>query len=67
MGGKTGLGFGLVKFSILPHWGEENDQDYKDKKVKIVQESYNEKMSIMTLTDDQAIIVENNKMEIWNI
>jgi dipeptidase E len=67
LGEKTGSGFGLVKFSILPHWGEENDEDYKDKKVEIVQESYNEKMSIMTLTDNHVIVVENNKIEIWSI
>nr|MCW1949205.1 peptidase E [Candidatus Shapirobacteria bacterium] len=56
LGQKTGIGFGLVKFSILPHWGEENDEDYKDKKVEIVQETYSEKMSVMTLTDDQVIV-----------
>lgn len=67
LGEKTGLGFGLVKFSILPHWGEENDEDYKDKKVEIIQETYSEKMSVMTLTDNQVIMVEDNKIEIWSI
>jgi len=38
----------------------------KDKKVQLIQESYDEKMSIMTLTDEQVITVENEKMEIWN-
>lgn len=67
MGKETRSGFGLIKITILPHWGEANDEDYKDKKVEIVQESYNEKLSIMTLTDNQVVVVENNKMEIWNI
>ncbi len=67
MGKETGSGFGLIKTTILPHWGEDNNEDYRDKKVEIVQESYNEKLSIMTLTDNQAIIVKDNKMEIWNI
>jgi dipeptidase E len=65
LGKKTGIGFGLVKFTILPHWGEKNDEDYRDKKVQLVQESYDEKMSIMTLIDEQVIVVENEKMEIW--
>lgn len=67
LGEKTENGLGLVKFSILPHWGEKNDEDYRDKKVKLVQESYNEKMSIMTLNDGKVIVIENEKMEVWEI
>ena len=67
IGKKTGIGLGLLSFSILPHWGGKNDKDYRDKKVQLVSESYDEKMSIMTLTDDQVIVVENEKMEIWDI
>jgi dipeptidase E len=67
LGKKTGIGLGLLSFSILPHWGEKNDEDYRDKKVQLVCESYDEKMSIMTLTNEQVIVIENEKMEIWNI
>lgn len=67
LGKKTGIGLGLLSFSVLPHWGEKNDEDYRDKKVQLVQESYDEKMSIMTLTDRKVIVVENEKMEIWEI
>ena len=67
LGEKTENGLGLVKFSILPHWGEKNDEDYRDKKVQLVQESYDEKMSIMTLNDGKVIVIENEKMEVWEI
>lgn len=63
---KTELGLGLLNLSILPHWGRENDLDYRDKKVQLIQECYNEKLSIVTLTDDQIIVVEGEKIEIWN-
>jgi dipeptidase E len=66
LGQKTTPGFGLIKFSILPHWGNEDDRDYKDKKVELIQESYDEKLAMMTLNDDQVVVVEDNKIEIWN-
>lgn len=66
LGQKTTSGLGLIKFSILPHWGKEGDNDYQDKKMELIRESYHEKLSVMTLRDDQVIVMENDKMEVWS-
>lgn len=54
-------GLGLVNFLILPHWGEES---FRDNYLKTVDKLVESKIPLVTLTDDQAVLVDGEKMEI---
>lgn len=53
--------YSLVNAMILPHWWSEHfKQEYEDTIPKI----YNDNQNIITLTDDQALFVDDKCMMI---
>lgn len=52
---------GLVDFAIIPHYGKEK---YKEKHEKTMSEFGGGKLKLVTLTDEQSIIVENDEYKI---
>lgn len=58
---KSFEGLNLVDFIILPHFGEEK---YKQKYEEIVREYSEKGYKLITLTDNQAVIVEGHKYKI---
>lgn len=54
-------GLNLVNFLIQPHWGEEFS---RDNYLKIADRLIESKIPLITLTDDQAVLVGGEKMEI---
>jgi len=54
-------GLGLVNFLIQPHWSEEF---LRDKYLKIADKLVKSKIPLITLTDDQAVLIDGEKMEI---
>ncbi|MFA6437621.1 MAG: Type 1 glutamine amidotransferase-like domain-containing protein [Candidatus Paceibacterota bacterium] len=58
---KSFEGLNLINFVILPHFGEEK---YKTKYEKIIEEYEDKDYKIITLTDKEAILVEDNKYKI---
>jgi dipeptidase E len=57
---KTYKGLGLVDFVVLPHYGKEK---YLQKYEKII-ENFEEKYELITLTDEQAIVVEGDSYKV---
>jgi len=60
-------GYGLVNFTIVPHWGSENFKErYLSKRLKIAYEKYSEPLILLRdnqyvhVRDDQIIIVDVN-------
>ncbi len=56
-------GLGLVDFVILPHYGKEK---YLSRYQKII-DDYKDKFKLKTLTDDQAVWVEDNSVRVLEI
>lgn len=54
-------GLSLVNFFILPHW---NEKSWKNTYLKIADKLVESKISLITLTDDQAILIDGEKMKI---
>lgn len=52
--------FGLVDFVVLPHFGKEKYLP----KYEAILDKYQQKYKLIKLTDNQAIIVENNKWKV---
>lgn len=52
--------FGLVDFVVLPHFGKEKYIP----KYETILDKYQHKFRLVKLTNDQAIIVENNKWKV---
>ena len=58
---KSFKGLNLVDFVVLPHYGKEK---YKNKHKKIRQEFTEEGLELITITDEQSIIVEDDNYRI---
>lgn len=58
---KTYISLGLVNFIVLPHYGKEK---YFDTYKKIVEKFSGGKYQLITLTDEQAVIVEDESYRI---
>lgn len=54
---KSTKGLGFVDFIIFPHYG---NQKYEEKYKKIIAECKSKKIKYVTLTDNQAIIIEES-------
>lgn len=57
-------GIGLVDFIVLPHWGGEH---FKDRYSKTATDMYKEGLKIILLTDDQYVMVEEDRYKIIDV
>ena len=51
----------LCNFHVLPHWGSEH---FKSEYLQMLPSGYEQKIPLLTLTDDQAVEIIDGKMEI---
>ncbi len=58
---KTNESLGLVDFIVLPHYGKEK---YLDKYKMVMKEFEDKGFKLITLNDEQAIVVEGDKYQI---
>lgn len=57
-------GLGLVDFVVFPHWGSEN---FKERYKKLIENNYRKGLKIILLTDDQYVMVEDDKYRIVGV
>lgn len=58
-------GYGLVNFTILPHWGSQSfKKRYLESRLEIIYSR--EQAPLVLLTDTQFVVVENESMKIVN-
>lgn len=64
--GESQEGYGLVNFTLVPHWGSEDFKErYLSKRLKIAYEKH--EYPLVLLRDTQYVHVQGNQMEIIDV
>jgi dipeptidase E len=61
---KDHIGLGLVDVVIFPHWGSEH---FHNRYQKVMQSGYKTGLKIVLLTDDQYLLVKDDKYTIESV
>ena len=56
------IALGLVDFSVLPHWGEFPFEEITEQTVAV----YEGQLKLLKLTNQQAVLVNDNKYTVEN-